>query len=156
MKRKLRKRTSIYDYSATLMEEWHWEKNNALDLDPLNLSWASNQKVWWKCKKCGHEWFTAIGVRSSKKMGCPKCKVQKRLSQIAISHRLDVKYPEIASEWHPTKNGNLTAHDVGYACHKKVWWKCFVCGCEWYTAVRNRTASINARSGCISCKSKNK
>ena len=141
----------IYDIPE-LMAEWNWEKNNTLGLDPSRLTYGSNKKAWWKCKKCGHKWKTDIGVRTIKKCGCPKCAVQKRLSQIDNDNRLDIKYPEIAAEWHPNKNGALTPHNVGYTSHQKVWWQCSICGHEWCTAVRNRTASINAGDGCKSCK----
>ena len=28
-------------------------------------------------------------------------------------------YPEIAKQWHPTKNGNLTPYDFSYGSKKK-------------------------------------
>ena len=31
-------------------------------------------------------------------------------------------YPEIAKEWHPTKNGDLQPEDVAPKSGKKVWW----------------------------------
>ena len=31
-------------------------------------------------------------------------------------------YPELAKEWHPTKNGSLNPCDVTYGSEKKVWW----------------------------------
>ena len=34
------------------------------------------------------------------------------------------KYPELAAQWHPTKNGELTAFDFSSGSGKKVWWKC--------------------------------
>ncbi len=34
------------------------------------------------------------------------------------------KYPEVAAQWHPTKNEELTALDVSSGSNKKVWWKC--------------------------------
>ena len=34
-------------------------------------------------------------------------------------------FPEIAKEWHPTKNGKLTPRDVTPgSSHHKVWWLC--------------------------------
>ena len=33
-------------------------------------------------------------------------------------------FPEIAKQWHPTKNGNLTPYDFTKGSEKKVWWKC--------------------------------
>jgi len=32
--------------------------------------------------------------------------------------------PKLSKEWHPTKNGKLTPHDVTPGSQKKVWWKC--------------------------------
>ncbi len=37
---------------------------------------------------------------------------------------LQTTNPELASEWHPTKNGQLTPADVTAGSVKKVWWKC--------------------------------
>lgn len=31
--------------------------------------------------------------------------------------------PELAKEWHPTNNGDLTTMDVTVGSAKKVWWK---------------------------------
>lgn len=59
-----------------------------------------------------------------------------------------VKYPEIAKEWHPTKNGNLTPDMFLYNSGKRFWWKC-ACGHEWQTRIYKRTVS---GTGCPSCK----
>tara|TARA_B100000795_G_scaffold71032_1_gene49940 strand:+ start:55 stop:405 length:351 start_codon:yes stop_codon:yes gene_type:complete len=32
--------------------------------------------------------------------------------------------PELAKQWHTSKNGDLTPYDVAPFAHKKVWWKC--------------------------------
>ncbi len=34
------------------------------------------------------------------------------------------KNPEIAAEWHPTKNGNITPAEVACGSHTKYWWVC--------------------------------
>ncbi|MAR31762.1 MAG: hypothetical protein CL884_06105, partial [Dehalococcoidia bacterium] len=31
--------------------------------------------------------------------------------------------PELIAEWHPTKNADLTPHDVAVSSGKRVWWK---------------------------------
>ncbi|MBR6101149.1 MAG: zinc-ribbon domain-containing protein [Ruminococcus sp.] len=41
---------------------WNYEKNRE---KPDKYTVASNQKVWWKCDKCGHEWKSAISVITS-------------------------------------------------------------------------------------------
>lgn len=33
-------------------------------------------------------------------------------------------FPDVASQWHPTLNGDLTPFDLKVVSHKKVWWKC--------------------------------
>jgi hypothetical protein len=32
--------------------------------------------------------------------------------------------PELAKQWHSTKNGELTAAEVFASSGKKVWWRC--------------------------------
>lgn len=56
--------------------------------------------------------------------------------------------PEVAAEWHPTHNGDLTPHDVRLGCNAKVWWRCSTCGHEWQTTVDKRGT---AGRGCPKC-----
>ena len=56
---------------------------------------------------------------------------------------IDVTHPDVAAQWHPTLNGELTPADVTAGCHAKAWWKCpNKCseGCEhlWQSEVRTR------------------
>ena len=37
---------------------------------------------------------------------------------------LQEEFPNIAKEWHPTKNGKLTPLDVSQGQAIKVWWRC--------------------------------
>ena len=60
---------------------------------------------------------------------------------------LKTRYPEIAKEWHPTKNGVLTADDVVSGSNKKVWWL-GNCGHEWEAVVSSRALS---HTGCPIC-----
>ena len=55
---------------------------------------------------------------------------------------LAYRFPELAAEWHPTKNGDLTACDVSIGTDRVVWWK-GNCGHEWDAAVRNRVRGQN-------------
>ncbi len=59
---------------------------------------------------------------------------------------LNEVYPELAKEWHPSKNGELTPQMISRGSHKTVWWQCEK-GHEW-------DASISSRSigrGCPYC-----
>ena len=56
--------------------------------------------------------------------------------------------PELAKQWHPTKNGDLTPNDVKAGSSKKVWWKCDKGDDhEWETAIGNRSIG----KGCSIC-----
>ena len=52
---------------------------------------------------------------------------------------LKSKHPEIAAEWHPTKNGDLRPSEVTRASNKKVWWLCAECSYEWEATIANRS-----------------
>ncbi len=54
--------------------------------------------------------------------------------------------PELAKEWHPTKNKGLTAADVSKGNNRKVWWQCQK-GHSYEASVHNR----NRGSGCPFC-----
>lgn len=62
---------------------------------------------------------------------------------------LSEKRPDLAKEWHPTKNGDLTPNDATCGVNKKVWWQCSK-GHEWEAAISSR----NRGSGCPYCSNK--
>ena len=59
-------------------------------------------------------------------------------------------FPLISTEWHPSKNGNLTPENVTAKSGKKVWWLCKE-GHEWEALISNRTKNM---SGCPYCAGK--
>ena len=67
---------------------------------------------------------------------------------------LQERFPEIAKEWHNTKNGDLTPLNVSYGSEKMVWWICAACGTEYQSRINNRTSFISRNSvSCPHCKS---
>lgn len=62
-------------------------------------------------------------------------------------HSLAVCVPDIASEWHPKKNGNMTPDRITKYSSRKVWWL-GKCGHEWQEAPKSR---VNRQSGCPVC-----
>ncbi|MFC1488156.1 zinc-ribbon domain-containing protein, partial [Thermoproteota archaeon] len=50
--------------------------------------------------------------------------------KLTPEYNLAKLYPDLAKEWHPTKNGDLSIFNVFPKSHKKVWWKCNQ-GHEW-------------------------
>ena len=124
--------------------QWHPTKNG--DLTPDKVSYASGKRVWWKCSAGpDHEWITTVASRTKEESGCPCCSGYK----VSQQNRLSRLFPEVAIQWHPTKNGDLTPDKVSYASGKRVWWKC---GAgpdhEWITSIANRTHN---ESSCPCC-----
>jgi hypothetical protein len=114
-----------------IAKEWHPTKNG--ELTPKDISYTDKTRVWWKCKN-GHEWVSNAGSRSYANTQCPYCCNLKTNDDNCLS----AIFPDIAKEWHPTKNDKLTPQDVVGGCSKRVWWKCKN-GHEWQTTIANRT-----------------
>jgi len=51
-------------------------------------------------------------------------------------------FPELAKEWHPTKNGDLSPKDITFGSGKKIWWKCNK-GHEWDDTILHRSQGRN-------------
>ena len=126
-----------------LMQEWDFEKNDIL---PQEVTCGSNKRVWWKCQN-GHSYQQIVHKKVSRNAGCPVCSGHLTVPGI---NDLATVYPEIAKEWHPTKNGNLTPSQVVSGSHQTVWWRCSL-GHEWRAEIVDRTRGTN---GCPYCGNK--
>lgn len=121
--------------------EWNYQRNG--ELRPEQFLPNSSKKVWWKCVK-GHEWKSIIAARQVN--GCPYCS-----GRYAIQGKTDLKsnYPEDALDWDYNKNVELYPENYKPKSHKKVFWKCHLCGHEWEQRICDKVKS-NRR--CPSCK----
>ncbi|MFX1511896.1 MAG: zinc-ribbon domain-containing protein [Promethearchaeota archaeon] len=129
-----------------LAAEWHPTKNGSLT--PEQVSFGSAKKIWWLCQ-CGHEWRARIFHRTSKaQTKCSQCRPRKssRISRITDENRLSITHPDLAAEWHPTKNDSLTPKQVSFGSVIKAWWLC-QCGHEWETRIDTRSDG----HGCPEC-----
>lgn len=63
-----------------------------------------------------------------------------------LENSLAVKFPKIAAQWHPIKNGNLKPTSFPIKSNYKAWWVCEL-GHEWQTTIAHRTEG----SGCPYC-----
>ena len=61
---------------------------------------------------------------------------------------LAYRFPEIAKEWHPNKNGLLTPDKINWSSRRKVWWL-GKCGHEWLMSVGDRTVTFTRKDGRI-------
>lgn len=128
--------------NPSLAKEWNYERNNGLT--PSDVLPNSEIKAWWICEN-GHEWQAMIGNRT-KGRGCPYCSGKKVLKGF---NDLQTVIPDLASEWHATKNGNLKPCDVTKGSNKKVWWMCSK-GHEWQACICHRSKG----AGCPYCSSR--
>ena len=69
--------------------------------------------------------------------------------QYEKENSLAIKSPEIAKEWHPTRNRYVTPEMVSYASGRKVWWL-GKCGHEWQMSIDSRKRG----AGCPFCAGK--
>ena len=104
--------------------QWHPTKNG--NLKPTQVTANSNKKVWWLLpyndpntgKHFDFEWRASVADRNNGN-GCPY------LSGQAVwvgFNDLATVNPELAAQWHPTKNGELKPTQVTANTDKKVWW----------------------------------
>ena len=124
-----------------LLKEWNWERNG--DTNPEDFTPRSKFKVWWKCEK-GHSWQATIGNRTRRTANtCPVCH-NRRLGE---DNSLAKIRPDLAKDWHPSRNLPITPNDVVAGGSRKVWWICGH-GHEWQATIGSRV--ING-SGCSKC-----
>jgi Zn finger protein HypA/HybF involved in hydrogenase expression len=97
--------------------QWHRTRNG--DVTPADIASQTHKKYWWWCDAGpDHEWEASPSVR----VGCPYCANQK----VSVTNSLATMAPDVAAQWHPTKNGDLTPADVVSRTYRKFWWKCDV------------------------------
>lgn len=133
--KKVVKSIALITTDPKIANEWNYSKNKTIN--PLQITRGSNKKVWWQCiRDKSHEWIASPKQRVNNNT-CPFCE------------SLEVKYPSIAKQWHPTKNNDLKPSSIASTSHLKVWWKCDK-GTDhvWLSAPNTRVFS---KSGCPVC-----
>ena len=135
----IRGETDLVTVNPSLALEWNPTKNG--DITPRDVISGSNKKAWWVCAQ-GHEWNSSIADRN-RGSGCPVCAGQKVLAGF---NDLATTNPDLAAEWNPTKNDDITPRDVTSSSGKKAWWVCAE-GHEWEATIANRQTG----SGCPVC-----
>ena len=126
-----------------LMQEWNWDKNNELGLNPNALTFGSNKKAWWKCKE-NHDWFVSIDKKVKGK-NCPFCSNRRILSGY---NDLATLFPHLLEEWHYEKNKGINPNKLSINSVIKVNWKCKSCHNEWIASIRSRATR---NTGCPKC-----
>ena len=121
-----------------LVSDWS-DMNGALQ--PEQVSYGSNRKVWWR-GKCGHDWFGSV-KNHGKGHGCPYCSGNRVMPGF---NDLASQYPKLLKEWSPW-NRQLKPYQISPKSNKKVWWTCSKCNYDWQARIADRTDG----HGCPCC-----
>ena len=111
-------KNSLLLHAPEIAAEWHPIRNGFLR--PTYITYGSIVEAWWLCP-LGHAYPASIYSRTSHDTGCPYCSGKKVLPGF---NDLSTICPEIAAEWHPSLNGDLTPSNVTRGCKDKVMWLC--------------------------------
>ena len=139
---------SLENMVPWILKEWDYDSNEFL---PTEILPRSHRPVKWVCKSCDDKWVAKPGDRVnadfSPRNGCPTCANQKVHTDGWNS--LANKYPEIAVEWHPSKNDRIKPSDIVSGSHTNFWWKCSECNHDWRISPGARTQGL--QTGCPAC-----
>lgn len=135
-----------------LLDEYDTSKNPK----PVDgISSRAIDRVWWKCKTCGHEWESIIKNRTgTAKAGCPMCKFKEGKYQTTFTGENDLETwckqhdrMDIISEYSP--NNEITPNKVARGNTTiKLEWVCHVCHKTYTSTAANRVNS----QGCPHCR----
>lgn len=134
---------AINDLATTnpdVASEWHPSLNSPRQ--PSEFVAGSNHEAWWICGE-GHAWQARIFSRAVQRSGCPFCgnrDLWEGFNDLATIR------PELATEWHPHRNGSLLPSKVTAGSSKKAWWLCKK-GHEWKASCAVRLRG----TGCPVC-----
>jgi hypothetical protein len=117
---------SIAHTDPDIAKQWHPTKNG--DFKPEQFSRGCDKKFWWLCENkcligsCIHEWEASIDKRCLSDRGCPYCCSPRQ--KICIHSSLSYTDPDIAKQWHPSKNGESSPEQFTNMSNKSFWWLC--------------------------------
>lgn len=138
-------RQSLFDFCTehhreTLLTQWNTARN--APLTPQAVTYGSHKRVWWRCER-GHGYEAMVSARVWGS-GCPYC-AGRRVQ--AGENDFAARFPRLAAQWDPDKNGDLTPDQVTESSNRRVWWLCDR-GHSYRTTVAHRARS---NSGCPYC-----
>ncbi len=79
----------------------------------------------------------------------PESSLNQPPAVVSVSESLSERFPEIAAQFHPTENGDITPDSIPWNTARKVWWKCEKEDeHKWIRSVQSRTSK---GTGCPHC-----
>lgn len=146
--RNSRNRPSVAEAFPEVAAQWYYPKN--CGFGPEDFSYGSKVNAWWQCETDkAHIWRAQMGTRCVRLCNCPFCFGKYFGVKVPPERSLAVCQPDIAKEWHPSRNEGVTPRDVLANSKKSVWWRCRVDPKHtWQTSAYRR---VRDRSGCLVC-----
>lgn len=111
--------SDVYNLTTShpeLAKQWDQRKNSR---PPESYTKGVTERVHWVCGD-GHEWAASIVNRTYFDQGCPVCSNQRTLEG---ENDLRTLFPQLALEWHPTKN-KLQPTEIQPGSPTNYWWLC--------------------------------
>lgn len=125
---------NITETHPEIAATWDYERNAGLK--PEQFTSGQHIKVWWKCSSCRvpHSYEMTINHRC----GGQQCPALVGKSVISGVNDLKTVKPNVLRFWNYEKNNSdgVYPDKVAYSQHRKVWWKCPICGYEWYKEIQ--------------------
>jgi hypothetical protein len=135
-------RPTLSEANPPFLGEWDNELNGEAERAQFTI--GSDFKLWWRCSiNPAHRWQASPSNRFYGKTGCPYCAGRK----VNFTNCLATTHPDLARQWHPSKNNDLTPETVSAGSHKKAYWQCEN-GHEWKAAIHSRSLG----RGCPYCR----
>jgi DNA-directed RNA polymerase subunit RPC12/RpoP len=143
--RRRKRSVSLAEAHPEIAKLWNTERNG---FEPSEVARTSPKKFWWKCPDCQYEWEASVLTQVMRKYPCQSCATQKKTSVVTKSPKptsrrttetLADLYPNIAKEWHPYLNGDLTPDKVSPKSQERAWWICTNCQKPFRARIGNRT-----------------
>lgn len=133
-----------------LIKYWDFDHNT---LDPHKVSFRSNKRANWICKKCKTSFQRMINNQYISPRLCKECSAkiahEKQRKSIATYSEMVANRPNMIALWDWDKN-TRDPHDLSARSGIKVWWKCH-CGKSWEERPSYR---YNLLPNCMECSMK--
>lgn len=125
---------NITETHPEIAATWDYEKNDGLR--PEQFTKGSHKEVYWICTDCPvpHSYKKDIHHRCRGQ----QCPVQAGKAIMSGVNDLETVNPGLLRFWNYEKNNadGVYPNKVAPKQTKKVWWKCPICGYEWYKEIQ--------------------
>jgi len=120
--------------------------------DPSTVSAGSHRVVAWLCSS-GHRWTSKVQNRAKQGQGCPYCAGRRPSEEnnLLAWCTANGSFGDLLIAQFDQERNDVELRDLLPGSHRKVWWRCRVCG-DGFEASPNRRTSMKTQ--CPVCRGK--